>query len=218
MAGRSDSPSVGRHDDEHLRRFLAARDRGDVVEMRRWWNELVIDFFDRMDGLVAVAHKGRLSDHEHELAVQNSMMRFSENLIGTYDGVSMGELVNACKQLATFICMDVQRTSMRENKSAGQSLDDGWNLDSEDHPAQSWEAAEAWARLDREDRDSEARDFIDWALPQISDERGRVLDLTFEGASVGEICAGLGISKANAYQLRSRGFKDLEKLKEQYDA
>jgi hypothetical protein len=210
---------VGRHDDEHLRRFLAARDRGDAAEMRRWWDELVIDFFDRMDGLVAVAHKGRLNDHEHELAVQNSMMRFSENLISTYEGASMGELVNACKQLATFICMDVQRTSVRGRRHASESLDDGWNLDSEDRPSQGWEAAEAWSRLDREQRDSEARDFIDWALPRIADERRRrVLELTFEGASIAEIRTELGVSQANAYQLRTRAFRDLKKLKEQYDA
>ncbi len=48
MAARSDSP-VGRHDHEHLRRFLLARQAGDPVEMRRWWEELVIDF-RRPDG------------------------------------------------------------------------------------------------------------------------------------------------------------------------
>jgi hypothetical protein len=210
---------VGRHDDEHLRRFLAARDRGDVVEMRRWWDELVIDFFDRMDGFVAVAHKGRLNDHEHELAVQNSMMRFSENLINTYEGASMGELVNACKQLASFICIDVQRASIRGRKGAGESLDDGWNLDSEDRQSPPWEAAEAWDRLDREQRGSETRDFIDWALARMGDERRRrVLELTFEGASITEIREELAVSQANAYQLRTRAFRDLTKLKEQYDA
>jgi hypothetical protein len=210
---------VGRHDDEHLRRFLAARNRGDVVEMRRWWDELVIDFFDRMDGFVAVAHKGRLNDHEHELAVQNSMMRFSENLINTYEGASMGELVNACKQLASFICIDVQRASIRGRKGAGESLDDGWNLDSENRQSAQWEAAEAWDRLDREQRGSETRDFIDWALPRMGDERRRrVLELTFEGASIAEIREELAVSQANAYQLRTRAFRDLTKLKEQYDA
>ncbi len=52
VAARSDSPSVRRYDDEHLRRFLLAREAGDAAGMRRWWEELVIDFRDRMDGLV----------------------------------------------------------------------------------------------------------------------------------------------------------------------
>ena len=125
---------MGRHDDEHLRRFIAARERGDVAGMRRWWEELVIDFFDRMDGFVAVAHKGRLNHHEHELAVQMSMARFSERLIETYEGVSMGELVNACKTLARGICMDVQRREMRAHGRA-RSLDAGWDADVEDPSA-----------------------------------------------------------------------------------
>jgi DNA-directed RNA polymerase specialized sigma subunit len=187
--------------------------------MRRWWDELVIDFFDRMDGFVAVAHKGRLNDDEHELAVQNSMMRFSEKLIDTYEGASMGELVNACKQLAAYICMDVQRASIRSRGSATESLDEGWNLDGEDRGAPSWVAGEAWQRLDREHRAADARAFIDWALPRIADERRRrVLEMTIEGVTVEDICGELGVSSANAYQLRTRALRDLKKLKEQYDA
>jgi RNA polymerase sigma factor (sigma-70 family) len=217
MATRSDSPGVGRHDDEHLRRFLAARTRGDAAEMRRWWDELVIDFYDRMDGLVAVAHRGRLDHDEHELAVQMSMARFSERLISTYEGVSMGELVNACKTLARGICMDVQRAQARGRRGAA-SLDAGWSADAEDRPTPSWEADEAWHRHEREERSAEVRDFLGWALPQLADDRRRVLELSFDGASIPEICAELGISEANAYQRRSRAFKDLTRLKERYDA
>jgi RNA polymerase sigma factor (sigma-70 family) len=217
MAPRSDSPGVGRHDDEHLRRFLAARTRGDAAEMRRWWDELVIDFYDRMDGLVAVAHRGRLDHDEHELAVQMSMARFSERLISTYEGVSMGELVNACKTLARGICMDVQRAQARGRRGAA-SLDAGWSADAEDRPTPSWEADEAWHRHEREERSAEVRDFLGWALPQLAEDRRRVLELSFDGASIPEICAELGISEANAYQRRSRAFKDLTRLKERYDA
>ena len=42
---------MGRHEAEHLRRFLDARARGDAAAMRRGWEELVIDLFDRVDGL-----------------------------------------------------------------------------------------------------------------------------------------------------------------------
>jgi RNA polymerase sigma factor (sigma-70 family) len=185
--------------------------------MRRWWEELVIGFYDRMDGFVYLAHKGRLDHDEHEVAVQMSMARFSERLISTYEGVSMGELVNACKTLARGICMDVQRREMRAHRGM-RSLDAGWDADAEDRPMSRWDADEAWHRLDRAERSAEVRDFLCWALPQISADRRRVLELSFEGASVQEICAELDISEANAYQRRSRGFKDLTKLKEQYDA
>jgi hypothetical protein len=208
---------VGRHDDEHLRRFLAARRRGDVAGMRQWWDELVIDFFDRMDGFVALAHKGRLNHHEHELAVQLSMARFSERLIETYEGVSMGELVNACKTLARGICMDVQRREMRARAGA-TSLDAGWDADADERPSHAWEAGKAWQRFERAERSAEVRDFLDWALPEILEDRRRVLELSFGGATIPEICAELGISADNAYARRSRGFRDLKKLKERYDA
>jgi hypothetical protein len=217
VATRSDSPSVGRHDDEHLRRFIAARKRGDAADMRRWWDELVIDFFDRMDGFVALAHKGRLNHDEHEVAVQMSMARFSQRLIETYEGVSMGELVNACKTLANGICMDVQRAEVRARRNA-RSLDAGWDADAEDRPSQTWEADEAWHRFERAERSAEVEDFLEWALPQVADDRRRVLELSFEGASIPEICDELDITAANAYARRSRGFKDLKKLKERYDA
>jgi len=217
VAAASDSSGVGRHDEEHLRRFLAARERGDAAGMRRWWNELVIDFYDRMDGFVYLAHQGRLDRGEHEVAVQMSMARFSERLMTTYQGVSMGELVNACKTLARGICMDVQRAEMRARRGA-RSLDAGWDADAEDRPMHRWEADEAWQRVEREERGREVRDFLAWALPQIEETRRRVLELSFEGATIPEICAELDISEPNAYQRRSRGFKDLKTLKERYDA
>ncbi|HSD76100.1 MAG TPA: hypothetical protein VLA98_01800 [Solirubrobacteraceae bacterium] len=218
MATGGDTRRVGKHEGEHLRRFVAARERGDAADMRRWWEELVIDFFDRMDGFVAAAHRGRLNADEHELAVALSMGRFSERLIDTFEGVSIGELVNACKALARGICIDVQRSSIRARRHAGHSLDAGWDEDPDDRVAETWEAEEAKRRHDRGERGREVRDFLDWALPQIVEKRRRVLDLTFHGAELPEIVEELGISEANAYQLRSRGLKDLKQLKERYDA
>jgi RNA polymerase sigma factor (sigma-70 family) len=198
---------VGKHADEHLRRFLAARDRGDAPGMRRWWDALVIDFYDRIDGFVGAAHKGRLDDDEHELAVAMSLARFSDRLLHTFAGVSMGELVNATKTLARGICIDVQRSSVRERRRTTRPLDeDGWEL------------GESVRRYDDEQRAAEVRDFLDWAMPQVGPDRRRVLELTFEGAELPEIMRELGISRDNAYQRRSRGLKDLAKLKERYDA
>ena len=216
MAAHSDSISVGKHADEHLRRFLAARDRGDGPAMRQWWGELIIDFFDRIDGFVDAAHKGRLNDAEHELAVELSLARFTTNLIQTFEGTSMGELVNASKTLASFIAIDVQRAAVRISSRETLSLDSGW--DDDDAGTPSWDAAEAWSRHDRDERSAEIADFLAWAMPEIDESRRRVLELTFEGAQVAEIMDALGISRDNAYQLRSRGFKDLAKLKQEYDS
>jgi hypothetical protein len=215
---RADTRAVRKHDEEHLRRFLRARARKDAVEMRRWWDELVIDFYDRMDGLVAATHKGRLDDDEHELAVQRALIKFSQNLLTTFEGVSMGQLVNATKTLARGVCMDVQDESIRRRARQGVSLDDQRRRDGEDGPAHhGWELEEAERRLDAAECSREVVDFLDWALPRVNDNRRRVLELTFEGAELPEICAELGIERDNAYQRRSRGLRDLSKLKEQYD-
>jgi hypothetical protein len=214
----SDPSHVGRFDEEHLRRFLAARERGDVTGMRRWWHELVIDIFDRMDGLVAVTHKGRLDDGEHEIAVQLCMIRFATNLMTTFEGTTMGQLVNACRTMARGICIDVQRSSVREREHRGPSLDAGWNAEPGEQGASAWEAEEAVRRVERDERRAEVEDFLAWAMPQIGQDRRTVLELTFQGAEIPEIVGAMGITRDNAYQLRSRGLRDLTKLKEQYDA
>lgn len=206
-----------RHGEEHLRRFVAARDKGDAAGMRRWWEELVIDFADRMEALVYLQHQGRLSAQEHDDAVVLALARFSTRLIDSFRGVSMGELVNATKTLAWGICIDVQREAIRHREREGRSLDSGWDADDEDRAMPTWEADEAVARLDREERSAEVRDFLAWALPHVKEERRMALELTFDGAELPEIMAELGISRDNAYQRRHRGLKDLTKLKEQYD-
>jgi RNA polymerase sigma factor (sigma-70 family) len=217
VASDSDTRNVGKHDEEHLRRFLAARDQGDAAQMRGWWDELVLDFFDRMENVVDATHAGRLNDEEHELAVQLAMMRFSARLITTFRGSSIGELVNACHTLAHGICIDVQRSSMRQRRHGDRSLDAGWDAESND-PAPSWESDESLRRFDQHQRADETREFLAWALPQVKEERRRVLEFTFHGAEVSEIAAELDITHDNAYQRRSRGMKDLKKLKEQFDA
>lgn len=209
---------MGRHEAEHLRRFLDARARGDAAAMRRWWEEVVIDLYDRVDGLVVAAHRGRLDAREHEAAVALSLGRISERLIHSFSGTSMGELVNATATLARGICIDVQRASVRRHRHEGPSLDAGWDADAEDRPIPSWEGDEATRRFEAADRGTEARAFLDWALPQLQERRRAVVELTLHGAELPEIMRALGVSRDNAYQLRSRGLKDLKQLKERFDA
>jgi DNA-directed RNA polymerase specialized sigma24 family protein len=109
---------------------------------------------------------------------------------------------------------------VRAHRLEGVSLDRGWD----DAPADGsgatapWEAELARRRHEQDERDRDHRDFLHWALPQVKEERRRVLELTIHGAAIPEIAAELGISADNAYQRRSRGLKDLRTLKEQYDA
>ncbi len=219
MPAHRDPPTVVRHDAEHLRRFLAARRAGDAAAMRRWWEALVIDVFDRVDGLVAATHRGRLDDDEHELAVQLALVRISTNLMTTYAGTSMGELVNAIRTLCHGICIDVQRRSQARRARERLELDAGWNLDRDAaRGAQPWaEGDEAVRRHERQQQQREREDFLDWALPQLNGNRGEVLRMTLDGVPLDDIAATLQTSRDNAHQLRSRGIKDLKKLKERYD-
>lgn len=216
VSASRERPEVVRHDNEHLRRFVAARAAGDGVEMRRWWEELVISLNDRIDGIVGTAHRGRLDDQEHEAAVVLAMARIGTRLMATFAGVSMGELVNATCTLARNICIDVQRASIAERERF-RSLDAGWDGDEEDRPSTRWEADEAWARLDKQERSADVTAFLDWALPQVSDTHRPVLKLTFRGEPVAAICDELHITEANVHQRRSRGMKELGKLRVRYD-
>jgi DNA-directed RNA polymerase specialized sigma24 family protein len=138
-------------------------------------------------------------------------------LVDTFEGVSMGELVNACKTLARGICIDVQRAAVRRREREGISLDAGRDDDGGERPVPRWEADEAAERFARAERGAEATDFLEWALPQVKEDRRAVLVATFAGAELAEIADALAISRENAYQRRSRGMKDLARLKERYD-
>ncbi|XAY07823.1 hypothetical protein DSM112329_04714 [Paraconexibacter sp. AEG42_29] len=186
--------------------------------MRLCWEEIVISIFDRVDGIVAATHKLQLDDDEHELAVEMALARISTNLMRTFRGSSMGELINAIKTLSFGICVDVQRKSQSAGRRTNRSLDAGWDADAEDRPAHTWETDEAHAVYEREGRQKDINDFLDWAYPQMADNRRAVVQLTHHGSTIPEICEELGIRRDNAYQLRKRGFADLAKLKQQYDA
>jgi DNA-directed RNA polymerase specialized sigma24 family protein len=207
---------MGRYDEEHLRRFLTARGAGDETAARHWWDELVIDFHDRMEGLVAVAHGGRLDPDEHELAHQLAMIRFAQNLIHTFEGTSLGQLVNATKQLARYACIDAQRRAIAERGLVAASLDEGESGGRQALLAR-WEHRAAEHAHDDAEAGRDALAFLAWALPRIPEPQRRVLQLTAAGAELDAICAELGISGANAYQRRSRGLKALARLREEYD-
>ena len=219
MPGRSDPTSVGKHEDEHLRRFVAARRDGDADEMRRCWEEVVIDFYDRMDGLVAGVHKGRLDDDEHEAAVSVALVKFGENLMHTFEGVSMGELVNASKALAKFVCMDVQRSSMRRREHEGPSLDAVREGPDGDVATHGWaEVDQAWDDLTRREEQQDAADTASWALDQLDERSRRLLEMDLRDADISEIMQELNVSAANAHKIRSRALKKLRELLEGQDA
>jgi DNA-directed RNA polymerase specialized sigma24 family protein len=216
MAARSDPPSVARHDEERLRRFVACRDAGDGEGARRWWEELVEANFDRVVGMVAIQGRGgRLSRHEQEEAVQRAVLKIWQHMVSTFEGASVGEWVNAVKTCVGFACMDVQREAARRTRRE-PSLDE--TVD--DVPRYEWRVAELAQSEHRRDGEREdARGFVAWGLPQMKNDRQRlVIERSLDGVPAEAIAAELAVSLPNLYQLRSRGLRDLALLKELYDA
>jgi RNA polymerase sigma factor (sigma-70 family) len=200
---------VAKHDEERLRRFVACRDAGDVAGAHREWEALVESNFDRIAGFVALQARGRLSPQERDDAVQRAIVKVWRNMVSTFEGTSVGEWVNAVRTCAGFAVVDVQREAARRSQRE-TALDE----------AQEYRWSHVADQEHRRDGErADARDFVAWSLPQMHDARQRtVIERSLDGVPAEEIAADLAVSLPNLYQLRSRGLKDLAKLKELYDA
>jgi RNA polymerase sigma factor (sigma-70 family) len=212
--------TVAGHDEQLLRRFVACRDAGDGDGALRCWGELVERNHDRVRALVDLwGRAGRLSEDERGEATQDALIRLWRNMVHTFEGTTMGEWVNATKTLVDFACRDVQRAAaVRSRREA--SLDRG-RVDDEGAVSGAYDtrlAALAHEQHRRAGERAEAADFLGWALPRIGDERRRVvLERTLAGTPAEDVGAELGVSMGNLYQLRSRGLKDLARLRAEWD-
>ena len=224
MGASRDSHHVGRHDEEILRRFLAARSAGDDAGARELWGRLVTDNFDRVSNMVAVESYGRLSRAEQDDAVQRALIRLLENMTHTFKGSSMGEWVMSTRALVKFACIDTQRSAMVVSKHE-RSLDSGAGHGDED-AAGSWDK-DVYAAVEqqRKERESDERAgeilggyqaFRDWAVPQLTEKRRAVIELDRAGVPVEEIQERLGVSRDVVYQSRHRAVKDLARLWREY--
>jgi DNA-directed RNA polymerase specialized sigma24 family protein len=202
---------VGDRDEQTLRRFVACRDAGDVDGAREAWGELVTDNHDRVAALVGIwARGGRLSADERDEAVQAALIKLWRNMVTTFAGTSMGEWVNAVKACVDFACRDVQRAAARRSGREAP-------LEVEELAPREWRAAHE--EHAREGERADARGFVIWGLEQVADaRRRRVLEGTLDGVPAEEIAAELDVTLDNLYQLRSRGLRELARLKERYDA
>jgi RNA polymerase sigma factor (sigma-70 family) len=213
---------VGRHDEEKLRRFLAARRAGDAAGARRWWEVLLTDNFDRVRAMVALESRGRLSHDEQQDAVQRALIKLLNNMIETFHGSSMGEWVESTRTLVKYACMDTQRrarTISKRERSLEQPGREGEDAGRSD--------ADVYAAIERQRREQERAEqdaetlgerqaFLDWAVPQLSTKRREVLELDRAEVPVAEIQKRLGVSRDVVYASRSRALKDLGRLREEY--
>lgn len=209
--------ALGDRGEAALARFVACRDAGDAAGAHAAWSELVTANLDRVRAMVALwGSGGRLSAEEQDDAVQLAMVKLWRNMVATFTGSSMGEWVNAARTCATFACLDVQRAGAARS-SRETALEPVPRGEDDDRP--DWRLAEAaQAEHRREGERAEARDFVAWALPRLADERRRlVIARTLDGVPAEAIAAELGVEMGNLYQLRSRGLKDLARLRLEWD-
>ena len=220
-AGR-DPSSVPRHDEHNLRRFLAARRAGDEAAARRWWDELVRDNFDRVRGMVILRSRGHLSAVEQDDALQRALIKLSNNMIHTFNGTSMGEWVNATKTLVFGACVDTQRREKAASRlrtpldATDESGEDTGQLDRNVYRALEKQRLEQEAQAQDADEDAQARGFLDWAVPQLSDKRRAVIELDRQDVPCEDIQERLGVSRDVVYASRSRALKDLAELRQEY--
>lgn len=213
---------MGRHDEEKLRRFLAARRTGDEAGARRWWEELLADNFDRVRGMVMIESRRHLSHDERQEALQRALIKIANKMIYTFRGTSMGEWVESTRTLVRFACIDTQRRAAAISKHERSMDEPGRN---DDEPSR-WDA-EVYAAIEARRREEEglAEDeeavrhgqaFLDWAVPKLSPKRRAVIELDREEVPVDAIQQRLGVSRDVVYASRSRALKDLAKLRDEY--
>ena len=225
MPAASAPPLVRSHEGEYLRRFLVARAAGNRDEMRVWWEALLGDNMDRVRGFVAAEARGRLSRDEQQEAVQRALIKLANRMVLTFKGSSMGEWVKATRTLVHGVCIDVQRDAERVSKRE-PSLDAGWS-DPDDGPGRYDSAIAREARnaeREQDELDDEevvfqlGRDFLDWALPQLTPRLRAVMKLDRQNVPVEDMQERLGVSRDVIYAARSRALKELGKLMEEYDS
>lgn len=207
-----------------LARFVAARTAGDEAAAREAWGELVTLNFDRVSGMVRAEAKGRLSPQELDDATQNALTKIFTNLMRSFRGTTMGEWVNATRQLVHGVCVDTQRREVRHSERRSQLHaigDDGEQTDG--LTAKVNEALLDQAALAEEDEAAAeiyaiAAQFLDWGLPRLQGKRRTVLELDRLGMTCEQIQDQLGVSRDVVYQSRRRGILDLIALHEEWVA
>ena len=209
-----------RQDERALAAFVGARERGDAEAARKAWNELLVARFDFIVGHLRVKSHEHLSHSEQEEAISDVLVDLATKGFVNFEGSSLGEWVNFVKKVVFARCVDVQRKARGRNRRE-QRLD-VQNADGDDYtnPEVASALADADAvRMDAAEDEvamAHGREFLAWALPQLTDKRRRVMELTLEDLPCSVIEERLGLSQAAVHQNRSRATADLHGLAKEW--
>jgi RNA polymerase sigma factor (sigma-70 family) len=221
VAGARDSSDVPvaseLRDEELVRLFAHARDRGDRDRAVRIWEQIVINNADRVTAWVAAwrypGSGDRVQEVDRDEAVSRAFWKVGRKMVDTFQGDTLPELRAAIKRAVDFACRDTLRHVATYDRHHAGSLDEPAG---EGSSACRYDAELAdeggFAELDRSQERVEAADRVARALAQLPQRNRQVLQMTLDEQSVSEIAATLDTSEQNVHQLRSRGMKKLKEV------
>ena len=200
-----------------LREFVSARRRGNEVAVQRHWGDLLREEWARVPSAVRAAAGSTLHSEAEILdAISETADRLGRLGAKNFHESTLGQFRAYVRTVANTACLDVQRKASRRKEDATH----------EDEDPLRWERVQADAhRRERDlqgadDGDGEdpggGRDFLAWALPQLSEKRRRVIECLLEGKKPEEIADLLGMERNTVDQNKRRALQDLNKLKEQW--
>jgi RNA polymerase sigma factor (sigma-70 family) len=219
IAATDDRAAVSSDENVYLRRYVKARDNGNAAGAAEAWSLLMHFSYDRVAGFVRLSGRKRLrSETEVEEAISEALMRLFRRMSETFEGTSMGEYVNATKQLCEYAVLDVQRSAAIRTKREVGSVDDTRD-DGEGGQVSRFNGAlkaEAEKRAAIASEALEASAVLSEYIPRLKKERSRVVvEHMRDGVTLKETATELDVSETNAYQLRTRALKELKALIEE---
>jgi RNA polymerase sigma factor (sigma-70 family) len=221
VAGARDSSDVPvaneLRDEELVRLFAHARDRGDRDRAVQIWEQIVINNADRVTAWVAAwrypGSGDRVQDVDRDEAVSRAFWKVGRKMVDTFQGDTLPELRAAIKRAVDFACRDTLRHVAVYDKHHAGSLDEPAG---EDSALSRYEEELADDRGFEEIERAEERDTtaarLRGALQELPDNQRQVFEMTLDSKSVPQIAAALDTSENNVHQLRSRGMKKLKEV------
>lgn len=204
-------------DDELVRLFALARDKGDRERAVEIWAQIVARHADRVIAMVAAwrypGSGDRVQEKDRDDAVSLALWKVGKKMVDTFEGSTLPELRAAIKRAVDFACRDtLRRVAVYEKHEAG-SLDEPAGEDSAQSRYEQELASDGgFDEIERKQERQEAADRVAAALKKLPDNMRHVLQLTLDGLSVPQIAERLNTSNDNVYQLRSRGMKKLKEV------
>ena len=207
-----------------LRRYAAARARGDLPSATQIWEQLAVNNFDRITQIVKAFRFSPggpgLPEHEWGSAASEAYLRVLA-MGANFQAQEAGRFYAALVTCMQNSCRDYGRKELRHERRIQGSVDQSFEPDGEAGPYDAALAAYD-AELRRRTADAveeelgrqEAEHLVGWAIGRISNDNYReVLEMTyFHKLTAEQIADQLGISVDNVYARRSRGVRELETI------